>query len=94
MSGTYGPMVMERERFDTLTEWGKDAREYEMTAEIEDTESSTILGSPIIVDGDKLDIESAILDVGRVHEFEYLGIKMALWKLPSGAVDLFEIIEQ
>lgn len=94
MSSAPASMLAEKERFDTLTVWGEEAREHEMTAEIEDKEYSYLLGSPIVVDGDKLDIESKLLDIGRVHEFEYLGTKMALWKLPSGAVDLFEIIEE
>ncbi len=94
MSSVPAPALAEKERFDTLTVWGEEAREYVMSAEMEDLEHGYLLGSPIVVDGDKLDIESGLLDVGRVHEFEYLGTKMALWKLPSGAVDLFEIIEE
>ncbi|GAI52524.1 unnamed protein product, partial [marine sediment metagenome] len=31
---------------------------------------------------------------GKVYSFEYLGGQMVLWKLPSGAVDLFEIVEE
>lgn len=95
MSSVLAPALGEKERFDTLTVWGEEAREYVMmSAEIDDLEHGYLLGSPIVVDGDKLDIESGLLDIGRVHEFEYLGTKMALWKLPSGAVDLFEIIEE
>ena len=94
MSSISAPTVAEKEQFDTLTVWGEEAREYEITAEKEDTEHSSLLGSPIVVDGDRLEIESELLDVGRVHEFEYLGTKMVLWKLPSGAIDLFEIIEE
>lgn len=87
------PALLERKRSASVAEWGEEVREYEMTAEIGDKESP-VLRSPVSIDGDNLEIESGLLDVGRVYEFEYLGTKMALWKLPSGEVDLFEIIEE
>lgn len=71
--------------------WGGEIAEYELTAEIEG-EAILDLVSPIVVDGDKLEISSNLLDIGRVHLFEYLGSQMVLWKLPSGAIDLFEIV--
>ncbi len=48
---------------------------------------------PVIVDGDKLEIDSAQLEIERVYIFDYLGVKMALWKLPDSTIDLFQIIE-
>jgi hypothetical protein len=49
---------------------------------------------PINVDGDKLEIDSAQLEIGRVYSFNYLGVEMVLWKLPDGTIDLFQIIEE
>lgn len=72
--------------------WGEGEGESELTAEIE--ESITAMAFPIVVDGDKLEINSALLDINRVYPFEYLGSQMVLWKLPSGAIDLFEIMEE
>lgn len=48
---------------------------------------------PVIVDGDKLEIDSAQLETERVYIFDYLGVKMVLWKLPDNTIDLFQIIE-
>lgn len=93
MSST--PLATRERSKRSLTEpaWGGVVSEYELTAEIEE-ESVSVPASPIIVDGDKLEIDSALLDVNRVYSFEYLGAQMALWKLPSGAIDLFEIVEE
>lgn len=93
MSSIPAPKLMEKERMATVAVWGEEISEYAMTAEIGD-EEPRVVGSPVIVDGDKLEIESALLDVGRIYEFEYLGTRMVLWKLSSGAIDLFEIIEE
>ncbi len=49
---------------------------------------------PINVDGDKLEIDSAELETERVYSFDYLGVKMVLWKLPDNTIDLFQIIEE
>lgn len=84
--------LMEREERSAAV-WGKEVSEYDMVVEIGD-EEHYMLRSPIVVDGDKLEIESALLDVGRIYEFEYLGTPMVLWKLASGAIDLFEISEE
>jgi len=87
------PVLMRtREHLAPAMEWGKVSSEYVMTTEIE--VGDTIPSSPIVVDGGKLKIESALLDIGRVYSFEYLGAQMVLWKLPNGAIDLFEIIEE
>ena len=92
MSSIPTPALMEKkERLATV--WGEEVSEYDMIVEIEE-EESYMLRSPIVVDGDKLEIESTLLDVGRIYEFEYLGTRMVLWKLASGAIDLFEIIEE
>jgi hypothetical protein len=94
MSSVPALALAEKEQIETLPVWGEEGREPEITAEIEDIEHGYLIGSPIFVDGEKLEIESSILDVGRVYEFEYLGTKMVLWKLRNGAVDLFELIEE
>lgn len=93
MSSIPTAAVMEKERRTPVTVWGEEVSEYEMTVKVGD-EELRLPRSPISVDGDNLEIESGLLDVGRVYEFEYLGTKMVLWKLPSGAIDLFEIIEE
>ena len=62
-------------------------------AEIEDIEVIQPR-SPVIVDGDKLEIDSAQLEPERVYSFNYLGARMVLWKLPDNTIDLFQIIEQ
>ena len=92
MSGILTSVVKEREeRLGTV--WGKEVSEYDMVVKIGD-EELPVLRSPIVVDGNKLEIDSGLLDVGRIYEFEYLGTRMVLWKLASGAIDLFEIIEE
>lgn len=48
---------------------------------------------PVIVDGDRLEVDSAQLEIERVYVFDYLGVKMVLWKLPDNTIDLFQIIE-
>ena len=81
-----------RERPVTETVWGEAAREYDLIDEIGD-EEIRVPSFPIVVDGDKLEINSALLDVESVYSFEYLGAQMVLWKLPNGAIDLFEVVE-
>jgi hypothetical protein len=49
---------------------------------------------PVIVNGDKLEIDSAQLETERVYSFNYLGVKMVLWKLPDGTIDLFQVVEE
>jgi len=71
--------------------WGEETRDYELTGEIKG-EHVADLALPIVVEGDKLDINSSLLDVGRVYSFEYLGCQMVLWKLPDGAIDLYELV--
>jgi hypothetical protein len=85
--------IESRERPARETMWGEPAQEYDLTNEIGD-EEVRVPRSPVVVDGDKLEINSALLDVGSVFSFEYLGAQMVLWKLPSGAVDLFEVVEE
>lgn len=94
MSSTPAPTMMKlKERLTEEPAWGEPVSEYEMTAEIKGGDVFG-LGSPIVVDGDKLEINSALLDVGRVYSFEYLGTQMVLWKLPNGAIDLYEVVEE
>lgn len=80
--------VLER---TTLSRQRKDVQWTE--AEIEDTEFVIKSRGPVIVDGDKLEIDSAQLETGRVYSFDYLGVNMVLWKLPDDTIDLFQIIE-
>jgi len=49
---------------------------------------------PVSVNGDKLEIDSAQLETERVYSFDYLGVRMVLWKLPDNTIDLFQIIEE
>lgn len=49
---------------------------------------------PVTVDGDKLEIDSAQLETAHVYSFDYVGVKMVLWKLPDGTIDLFQVIEE
>jgi len=88
------PALSLRERKEKATAvWGKEVSEYDIVAEI-GGEGTPALRSPVFIDGENLEIDSGLLEVGRVYDFEYLGTNMVLWKLPSGAVDLFEIIEE
>lgn len=87
------PLIKRREHLVEETKWGEVASVYEMTTEIEAGDAD-IPRSPIVVNRDTLEIDSASLDIGKVYSFEYLGGQMVLWKLPSGAVDLFEIVEE
>lgn len=92
MSGISGLATIERGRSQAAeAAWGASARGNVLTATIEN--SVHLIGSPIKVSGDELEINSSLLDIGRVYTFEYLGSQMAVWKLPSGAVDLYEIVE-
>ena len=61
--------------------------------DIEDIAVTRVI-HPVIVNGDKLEIDSAQLETERVYSFDYLGVKMVLWKLPDGTIDLFQIIEE
>ena len=61
--------------------------------EVEDIPAIRIT-HPVIVDGDKLEIDSAQLEIERVYSFDYLGVKMVLWKLPDNTIDLFQVIEK
>ena len=48
----------------------------------------------VIVKGNELEIDSTRLEVERVYHFEYLGVKMVLWKLPDETIDIFQILEE
>ena len=80
--------VLER---TTLSRQQKEVRWIE--AEFEDIEVIKPRG-PVIVNGEKLEIDSAHLETERVYTFDYLGVKMVLWKLPDSTIDLFQIIEE
>lgn len=75
------------------TTFSGQQKERWIEAEIEDIEVIEPR-SPVIVDGDKLEIESAQLEPERVYSFDYLGVKMVLWKSPDDTIDLFQIIEK
>ena len=49
---------------------------------------------PVVVEGDKLEVDSAQLEAERVYSFNYLGVKMVLWKSPDNTIDLFQVIEE
>lgn len=84
-------LTLERRRHEvTKTAWGQEVGEYISTKIKEGVHPRT----PVRVENDKLEVDSALLDMGRVYSFEYLGSQMVLWKLPNGAVDLFEIVEE
>jgi len=84
-------LTLERRRYKvTETAWGQEAAEYIST----NIGEGIRLKTPVRVENDKLEIDSALLDTGRVYQFEYLGSQMVLWKCPDGAVDLFEIVEE
>ena len=85
--------VRGKERSGLVTEWGEADTQDVITGEIEYGRGVPRHG-PVAVEHDKLEIESAQLDIGRVYQFEYLGSQMVLWKSPSGAIDLFEIVEE
>lgn len=48
----------------------------------------------VIVKGNELEIDSTRLEVERVYPFDYLGVKMVLWKLPDETIDIFQIVEE
>lgn len=76
------------------TKLSRQKREVRWTeAEIEDIEVIEPR-APVIVDGDKLEIDSAQLEIERVYMFDYLGVKMVLWKLPDNTIDLFQVIKE
>jgi len=64
----------------------------EIAGEIEG-EATVDLTPSVLVDGDRLEINSKLLDIGRVYTLQYLGSQMVLWKSPNGDIDLYEIIE-
>ncbi len=69
-------------------------REMEMW---EPTEVDSILGgsvSPIVVEGDRLDIDSRKLETNKVYEFEYLDVNMVLWKSPDSTIGIYQVIEE
>lgn len=61
--------------------------------DVEDIPAITVT-HPVTVDGDRLEIDSAQLETERVYSFDYLGVKMVLWKLPDNTIDLFQVIEE
>jgi len=72
--------------------WGGDMDEHGIAGEIEG-EATVDLTPSVLVDGDRLEINSKLLDIGRVYTLQYLGSQMVLWKSPNGDIDLYEIIE-
>lgn len=60
--------------------------------EVEDIPATRVT-HPVSVDGDRLEIDSARLETERVYSFDYLGVRMVLWKLPDNTIDLFQVIE-
>jgi hypothetical protein len=50
--------------------------------------------SPVTVDDDGFEIDSNLLEVGKVYTFEFLDSQMVLWKQPNGDIDLYELIEK
>jgi hypothetical protein len=52
-----------------------------------------VSASPVIVEGNRFEIDSNLLEVGKVYPFEFLGAQMVLWKLDDGSLDLYEITE-
>ena len=80
-------LTLERAR---TREMGEDIEWVE--AEIGDI-ASAMPPSPVTVKADLLEIESALLEVGKVYNFDYLDAKMVLWKLPDGTVELYQVVE-
>ena len=75
-------------------EWGSTTlSSYAGKAEIHNEEVIAI-HKPIVVDGDELEIESSMLEVGKVYTFDYLGSHMILWKTDPEAIVLFEIVDE
>jgi len=63
----------------------------------ESTEVASILGvtvGPVVVEGDRLDIDSGKLEVNRVYEFEYLDVNMVLWKSPDSTIGIYQVVEK
>lgn len=63
----------------------------------EPTEVASILGAiiaPVVVEGDRLDIDSEKLEVNRVYEFEYLDVNMVLWKSPDSTIGIYQVVEE
>ena len=60
--------------------------------EVEDFDIEQV--QPIRVYGDKLEIASSLMKIGRVYPLNYLGTKMVLWKSEDSTVDIFQIIEE
>jgi hypothetical protein len=74
----------------TSSDWlSSDAMD--KVAEVTPKEYLAVSASPITVDGDRFEIDSNLLEVGKVYPFEFLGSQMVLWKLSDGAIDLYEI---
>jgi len=94
MSSTCVMPVRRKGRSGSVIEWGEDDIQDVITDEIGYDGRGVPRHRPIAVEHDKLEIESSQLDIYRVYSFEYLGSQMVLWKLPSGAIDLFEIVEE
>ena len=69
MSGISGLATRERRGSQvTRAAWGADSEENELTATIKG--SAFLVGSPIKVSGDNLEISSSLLDIGRVYTFD------------------------
>ena len=49
---------------------------------------------PVVVDGDRLEVDSSRLECGRVYSFDYLDSEMVLWKSEDGSVDIYQIVEE
>jgi hypothetical protein len=52
-----------------------------------------LTAEPVTVEEDKLEIDSAALDIDKVYRFEYLDVKMVLWKSDDGTVDIYQVVE-
>ena len=64
---------------------------------VESTEVRSILGAivaPVVVEGDRLDVDSRKLEVNRVYEFEYLDVNMVLWKSPDSTIGIYQVVEE
>jgi len=53
-----------------------------------------LLGYPIDVQGDKLVVDSAMLELEKVYEFNYLDAHMILWRTANNAIEMFQVIEE
>lgn len=86
------PLRRRSERPASIGDWGRGTSTDIISIDVQ-ARGAMVLRSPIFVEGDKLEIESSLLDIGRMYFFEYLGSDMVLYKTPSGDVELYEMLE-